>query len=152
MHLPREALEAGDVGDARNREAARRHDQEGRGDARAVVGGDRPAIAGFVEHRLDDARAEQEVAAQVEAIGDVLEVAQDLGLGGVALRPRPLLLELARPRVGVRHALDVAAGAGVAIPEPRPADAARLVDHEGGEADLAQPVQEIAARRCRRRR
>ena len=48
-----------------------------------------------------------------------------------------------RPRVGVRHALDVAARAGIAVPEPRPADAARLVDHEHREADLAQPVQEV---------
>ena len=45
VHLAREALDPGDVGDARNREAARRHDQEGRGEPVAVVGGDRPAVA-----------------------------------------------------------------------------------------------------------
>ena len=98
---------------------------------------------GLVERRLDDARAEPDVAAQVEAVGDVLEVAQDLGLGGVALRPRPLLLELVRPRVGVGHALDVAARAGVAVPEPRPADAGRLIEHEHREPELAQPVQQV---------
>jgi hypothetical protein len=34
------------------------------------------------------------IAAQVEAVGDVVGVAQDLGLGGVALAPAPLLLQL----------------------------------------------------------
>ena len=104
---------------------------------------DRPAVARLVEDRLGDARAEPDVAAQIEALGHVLEVAQDLGLAGVALRPRPLLLELARPRVRVRHALDVAARAGVAVPEPGSADAGRLIDHEHRKSCLAQPVQEV---------
>ena len=68
-----------------------------------------------------------DVAPQVEAVGDVLDVAQDLGLGRVALGPLPLLLELLGELVRVLHALDVAARARVAVPVPGAADvAARL--------------------------
>ena len=85
MHLAREALETRDVGHAGNREAAGRHDQERGGEPLAAVRGHRPAVARLVEDRLGHARAEPDVAAEVEALGDVLEVAQDLGLAGVAL-------------------------------------------------------------------
>ena len=72
---------------------------------------------------------ELDVAAQVEAVGDVVDVAQDLRLGGVALGPVPLLLELVGERVRVVQALDVAARARVAVPVPGAADAvAGLVD------------------------
>ncbi len=40
------------------------------------------------------ARLERHVATQIEAVGDVIGIAQDLGLGGVTLRPFPLLLQL----------------------------------------------------------
>src|SRR4029077_750473 len=115
VQLAREALEARDLRDPRYRQASRRHDQEGGGEAPAVVRTDRPALARLVPGRLDHPRTEPDVAAQVEAIGDVLEVREDLGLGRVALGPRPLLLELVRPRVGVGHAFDVAARPGVAV-------------------------------------
>src|SRR5207253_11387082 len=67
-------------------------------------------------------------ASQVEALGDVAGVAEDLGLTRVALRARPLLLELVGERIRVLEALDVAAGAGVTIPVPGAAHVvARLV-------------------------
>src|SRR4029077_20556901 len=108
-----------------------------------VVRDHRPAVGRLIEGRRGHALAEPDVAMEVEALGDVLEVAQDLGLAGIALRPRPLLLELARPRIRVRHALDVAARAGIAVPEPGSADTGRLIDHEHRESCLAQPLQEV---------
>jgi hypothetical protein len=66
---------------------------------------------------------ELDVAPQVVAVGDVVGVFQDLGLGGVALGPLPFLLELGRELVGILHALDVAARAGIAVPVPGAADA-----------------------------
>src|SRR5215470_13961346 len=42
-----------------------------------------PAVRPFVEGRGRDARAELDVAPQVEAVGDVFEVAEDLRLRGV---------------------------------------------------------------------
>ena len=57
-----------------------------------------------------------------------------------------------RERVRVVHALDVAAGAGVAVPVPGAADAAaRLVDPRR-QAEAAQAVEHVQARRTRRRR
>ena len=53
--------------------------------------------SGLVELRADDPRVELDAAAQVEEIGDVVQVREDLGLGRVALAPRP-----ARRRSGRR--------------------------------------------------
>ena len=60
------------------------------GDRLAAVGGDVPAARGLVEDGGGDAGLELDVAAQVEAVGDVVEVAEQLRLGGVALGPVPL--------------------------------------------------------------
>jgi hypothetical protein len=59
-----------------------------------------------------------DLSTQVVAIGDVIGVAEDLRLAGVALGPVPFLLQLVVEGVGVLHALDVAAGAGIAVPVP----------------------------------
>ena len=94
---------------------------------RSVVIG--PPPGGLVEGRRRHARRELDVAPQVEAVGDVVDVGEDLRLGGVPLAPLPLLLQLVRERVRVVHALDVAARARVAVPVPGAADAvARLED------------------------
>src|SRR5260370_41143302 len=77
----------------------------------------------LVEPGLGDLGLELDVAAEVEAIGDVVGIAQDLGLGGVALRPFPFLLQLGRELVGILDAFDVAACAGIAVPIPGAADA-----------------------------
>ena len=121
--LARERVAAREVGHVRGRQAARRHDQEARGDAPAI-GLDRPAALGVAPVRGAHARVELDVAAQIEAVGDVLDVAQDLGLGRVALAPLPFLLELLRELIGVFEALDVAARAGIAVPVPGAADPA----------------------------
>src|SRR5262249_22747713 len=119
--------------------------QEGGGEAPAVVREDRPALARLVPCCLDHSRAEPDVTAQVEAIGDVLEIREDLRLGRVALGPGPLLLQLVRPRVGVGHALDVAARPGVPFPDPGSADAGGLVDDEDGQAERAQAMEQVEA-------
>ena len=105
----------------------------------------RPAIVRFVELRRHDIRVQLDIAAQVEAVGHVVRVAQDLGLARVALGPLPLLLQRVGERVGILHALDVAARARIAVPVPRAADArAALVDARR-HAEPAQPVQHVEA-------
>jgi hypothetical protein len=86
-------VSARDRGHAGAREVARRHDAGGCGDAFAL-GLDVPRIADVVEVRAPYARVESHVAEQIEALRNVLDVPQDLGLRGVALGPLPLLLEL----------------------------------------------------------
>ena len=104
-------------------QAAHRRDHVGGRRRRAVLGGDRPPVGGLVVDGAGHLGVEGEVLAQVQAVGHVLEVAQDLRLLGVALLQRPLLLQVAQERVGVVHALRVAARARVAVPVPGAADA-----------------------------
>ena len=111
----------------------------------AAVRLDLPAVRRLVEVRRGHARLELNVAAEIEAVGDVLDVAQDLGLGGIALRPVPFLLQLVGEGVGVVHALDVAAGAGIAVPVPGAADAAARFEDPRGEAEAAQAVEHVQA-------
>ena len=70
-------------------------------------------------------------------------VAQDLGLRRVALGPVPLLLEVGVERVRVVDALDVAAGARVAVPVPRAADTVGGLVDDGREPEPAQLVQHV---------
>ena len=79
----------------------------------------------------------------------MVEIAQNLGLIGVARRPAPLLLEGFIKRVGVRHALDVAAAPGIAIPVPRATNAWCAVNEVGVQATLSQAAQEIEATKAR---
>ena len=72
---------------------------------------------------------ELDVAAQIEPVGHVVEVGEDLGLAGVALAPLPLLLEFVGELVGVLHALDIAAGTRIAVPVPGTPDAAGCLHH-----------------------
>src|SRR5690606_3064246 len=108
-------------------------------------GGDGPAGGGLVVDGGDHLGVQLDVPAQVEAVGHVVEVAQDLGLGGVALGPLPLLLQLAGEGVGVVGALHVAPGAGVAVPVPRAAHAVALLDDGHGHPLLAQAMEEVEA-------
>ena len=98
-----------------------------------------------VPDRPLDRRLEPDVAAEVVPIGDVLEVAQDLGLGGVLLRPLPLAFEFGVERVLVVEALDVAARARVAVPVPGATDVIGGLERHRRHAEPAQPVQQIEA-------
>ena len=115
------------------------------GELVAGVRGDRPGGRRLVPRRGRDARREAHVAPQVEPVGDVLEVRQDLRLRRVPLRPVPVLLELVRPRVRVHEALDVAAGTGVPVPVPGAADTVARLDHEHAEAEAPETVQQVDA-------
>ncbi len=64
-----------------------------RRNALAAVQRDKPAVLRLIERRRDDARVELDVAPQVEAVGDVVGVSQNLRLAGVALGPFPFLLQ-----------------------------------------------------------
>src|SRR3546814_3179565 len=72
----------------------------------------------LVVPRRRDARAEADVATQVEPVRDMLEIAHDLRLTGIALGPGPLLLEFVGEGKGIVVALGIAARAGIAVPVP----------------------------------
>ena len=143
--LALEALDALDVGHARSREVARGHHAVARAHFLSRIGRERPLVHPAVEHCRLDARIELHVAAQVEAVGDVVDVFQDLGLRAVALRPLPLLLQRVVEGVGVFEALDVAAGARIAVPEPGAADPGTGFVGAHLEAQSAQAMDGVEA-------
>src|SRR5581483_4722495 len=143
QHQPAEVADAVDVGKVGRRQAPGRHDQELGGDVVTTIGPHPPPGAGLVEHRLGHPRLEPDVAVEVEPRRDVLEVAQDLRLPGVPLRPLPLLLELLGEPVGVLHALDVAPRPGVAVPVPRAAHVVAGLEHDDAQAVAAEAVQGV---------
>ena len=121
-HSPLEAVQTVEGRAVGDREAPGRHDAIGGGEARAVVGGDPPASCCLVEGRLGDGLPEPDVPAEIEPVRHMLQVAQDLRLGGEALAPPPLLLQCVGELVRILDTIEVAAGAGIAVPVPGAAD------------------------------
>ena len=134
------ALELGGVG---RREAAGRHHDESRCDLLARVGGDPPRRGRLVEVGTDHPGLERDVPAQVEPVGDVPGVLQDLGLRRVPLGPLPLLLEIVVEPVRVLHALGVTARARVPVPVPRAPDVVPCLEHPSPQPQPPSPVQHV---------
>ena len=72
---------------------------------------------------VGDARFKNDVAAKVETIGHVIGVFQQFRLSAVFFLPIPFLLQVLIEGVGVFHAFQVTARAGITIPIPGPANA-----------------------------
>ena len=128
------------------RQGADRGDDEARPDGVAFVGAHRPQLGVVVEDDFDDALAELDVGLEVEALGAVLEVAQDLVLLRIALGPFPFLQQVLVERVTVDVAVGVAACAGIAIPVPGAADAVAGLEHGDVQVELvAKRMQHVHA-------
>jgi hypothetical protein len=140
---PGEGGQTGQVRPLRRRQVADRPDQEPGFPAPARLGLHTPAITLTLPVAPRDPLAQVHVAAQVEPVGDVLDVAEDLRLSGVALRPAPFLFQLGGERVGIVVALDVAPGTRVPVPVPDAADVVpRLEDgdpHSLGPQGVQRP-------------
>ena len=142
------ALEISDSPDLRRLgcgKAAAGHDVGAAGHRHAGAGREQPAVRGFIPGRRFHLGAEANVAPQVVAVGDETEVAQDLGLGGVFLRPLPRLLQLRIESVAVIGGLDVAARTGIAVPVPGPADIVGRVQSHDLKACPTQAMEKIQA-------
>src|ERR1700761_341378 len=127
------------------RQIARRHDAKPRGDDMALIGLYRPCVCLAVEDRLSDARVELNFAPQIEVVGDVVDVTQDLRLRAVALRPAPILLQFVGEGIRILEALDVATAPRIAVPVPGPADIAARLEGAHAEAELTQAIDRIEA-------
>ena len=146
---PAEVVHAREDRAVRRRQTADRHDAEFCRDPVAAIRLDQPAIGVLVEGRRRDAGIEHDLAAQVEAVGDVVGVSEDFRLRRILLRPVPFLVQLLGEREGILQALDVAAGAGIAIPVPRSANAAAGFVNPRGESEPPQPMQHVQAGKAR---
>ena len=91
VHVTFEGVETRDVGRDRGRQASDRGDEEARRHRVVVVGADLPAVRDVVERGRSHAGGELDVASEIEAIGDVVEVPLDFGLLRVPTRPLPLV-------------------------------------------------------------
>ena len=121
----REGLDALDLRQARLGQAA------GAGDQRACddVARRRPAAPDLglvVPRRALELGAEHDLVGHGVLTGDALEVGLDLRLRRVRRAP----VAVAGEGVRVQLARDVAAGAGVGVVAPGPADVVRLLDHD----------------------
>jgi len=88
---------------------------------------------------------ELDVAAQIELVCDIIQIALGLGLPGEVFLPVPFVEQFLRKRVAVGPALGIEAGTGIAVPVPRAADAASGFEHPNPQAELAQPVKLVEA-------
>ena len=111
----------------------------------AVAGDDGPRPRRLVVRGRRDLRAEADVAAEVEAVDDVVQVALGLRLFGEVLLPLPFVEELLREQVRVGVALGVEPGAGVTVPVPRAADTAAGLEQLHREPGFAGAVQLVDA-------
>lgn len=149
VDLPGEGIQTGERRSHRRRQRAGGHHAEPGGDALARLGGHRPAQLHFVEHGGIHAGVQGDVAAQIQPVGDPIDVGQNLGLGGVLLRPIPLPLQRVGERVAVVHALDVASGPGIAVEVPGAADVRPGLEHPDPQAVRSQFVQRVQAGEAR---
>src|SRR5262249_53330477 len=82
-------------------------------------------------------------ATQVVLLRNVTQIAQDLGLRRIALRPLPLALEFGIEAVRIVEAFDVTASARVPVPIPSSTDIAGAFEDFGRKPIPPQPVQHV---------
>ena len=143
--LALEALDALDLGHGRRRQRADGGDQEAAGMPAAVLQRDVPAPRLLTPVRGTHAAPELDVAAQVELVGDMVEVFQRLRLRREMLGPVPLVQQLLGEGVAVGIALRIEARAGIAVPVPGAADAGAGLEHAHLHAELAQQMKLVEA-------
>jgi hypothetical protein len=139
---PREALASRDVRPDRLRQDAHPGDQVLGGQRAAAADADAPEVVLLVVDGAIDIRAELDVLAQVQAVGDEVQVVENLGARRVSLAPAPLLPHLLGEGERVVWVLAVGPHTGVAVDPPRATDALRAVEHEDALTDLAEVVEE----------
>src|SRR5262249_42224869 len=143
VHLAREAIDARDVGSLRVREAAGCHHVEAAADLVAPIRAHPPAPRPAIPDRGLDTGLEADVAAEAVLVRDVAQVAENLGLRRVALRPLPLLLRPGIEVEGEAEALDAPPRPGVGVPLPRAPAAAGALAHHGRDPGRGEPVERV---------
>ena len=96
-----------------------------------------------------DSGAELDVAAEVELVGDVVQVAQDLRLRGVLLRPLPIAVPFRVEAVHVVDAGYVDTRARVPIPVPRATEIAGRVENAHGVTLASEAIDRVEPREPR---
>src|SRR5581483_3262913 len=100
--------------------------------------------ARIIDHR-GDARVEFDVAPEIERVRDVVSVANDFRLAGIALGPVPAAGDLVGEAVLIFEALHIAASARIAVPVPGSADILAGLERLHGKSMFAQAMNRIHA-------
>ena len=146
---PLKAVHAFQPRQRRRRQQPDRENDEPACQLAAVVELEPPQIIRLVERGRLDLAVELHVFAQVELVGDVIEITQILGLGREAFLPVPLVEQFPREGITVGEALGVEARAGIAVPVPGSTEVGRGVQHQRVDAEIGQPLDLIDAGHAR---
>src|SRR5262249_32252413 len=138
-----EAVEASDIGPAGIGKATGREYDKSRRRSPAVRVVCGPTVRVSVEGPSRDGCIELDVGTEIESVGNMVGVAQDFRLRRVAFAPVPFLLQFVRERIGILHALDIAASAWIAVPVPGPPDARALLVDAHRKSKVPQPVEHV---------
>ena len=95
--------------------------------------------------RGDDAALELDVAAQIELVGDIVQIALGLGLAGEMLLPVPLVEQFLRERIAVGPAFGIEPGAWVAVPVPSAANVGAGLKNPDRQAEFPQSIELVKA-------
>src|SRR3954465_3651762 len=100
--------------------------------------------------RGNHAGVELDIPLQIEPVSDVVQIAHDLRLAGIAFGPFPFAHQLGGERVPIDMAFGVASRAGVAVPVPGSPDAGARFErlHRKAEA-IAEAKQLVEAGEAR---
>src|SRR3546814_6359479 len=93
-----------------------------------------------------DEAVEANMLAEAETVGDMAEIALELGLAGEMLGPVPFGEELWREGVGVGIAFRVEPGSGITIPPPDADDIGASFQQQHAHLALQKPVKRIESR------
>ena len=107
------------------------------------IGLHRPGIRLTVEESFLNPSVELDVAPEVKAVGHMVDITQDLGLGAVTLRPMPFLLQFVGKGIRILHAFDVATTPRIAVPVPGAANAGAGLEGAHFQAEFAQPINRV---------
>ncbi len=100
-----------------------------------------PLVRRLVPVRGGDRAAELHVAAEVELVGDVVQIFQSVRLGGEVLLPVPFLHQFLGERVAIRPAFGIETGPGVTVPVPGAADVRSGLENPRRHTEFAQAVE-----------
>ncbi len=147
----RGAGEGGLTGDfrlLRRRQATNTRDQPLARHGITLIGAHRPSVRQIAPVGRRDSRVERHVAAQVVAVCDMAQVAEDLRLFRILSAPLPVLHQLLVEGQTVEERLGVTAGSGIPIPVPRTAHVVACLEDTNTQPHLvAKPT--VHAQACK---
>ena len=143
--LAGEGVDAGDVRVDGLRQRPHATDQVLGHQGCAALGLNRPGVGVLVVARGLHPGVQPDVTAQIEPVGDEVEVGKHFWSCRIPLGPRPLLTHLLGEREGVVAVFAVGPHTRIAVGQPRASDAVLGVEDEGVQADLTKVVQDREA-------